>query len=69
MQPKLELVATAVIGHPPCSCGATMWLVSIEPAEWPGHDLRTFECPRCFQTQRVWVNFSAEHRIDHDEAA
>ena len=36
------------MGLPGCkSCGAQMWLVSIEPANTPNHDMRTFECPRC----------------------
>jgi hypothetical protein len=36
------------MGLPCCkSCGAQMWLVSIEPADTPNHDKRTFECPRC----------------------
>jgi hypothetical protein len=43
IRPRLRLV-----GLPFCkSCGAQMWLTSIEPADEPGHDLRTFECPRC----------------------
>jgi hypothetical protein len=64
MQFRSQLVATDIIGHPRCACGATMWLVSIEPADWPGRDVRNFECPRCFNTHRVWADFSARHRID-----
>jgi len=36
-----------IIGLPCCNfCDAQMQLVSIEPDE-PGHDRRTFKCPRC----------------------
>ena len=69
MQPGSQLVATDIIGHPTCACGTTMWLVSIEPADWPGSDVRNFECPRCFNTHRVWANASAQHRIDPDRPA
>ena len=42
-RPRLRLA-----GLPFCkSCGAQMWLASIEPADKPNHDKRTFECPRC----------------------
>jgi hypothetical protein len=35
------------IAHPECpACRVQMWLARIEPDK-PGHDLRTFECPRC----------------------
>jgi hypothetical protein len=59
MQIGSQLIATVIIGHPLCACGTTMWLVSIEPADWPGSDVRNFECPRCFNIHRVWVQFSA----------
>jgi membrane protein YdbS with pleckstrin-like domain len=39
MQLGPQLVGTDVIGHPHCACGATMWLVSVEPADWPGSDV------------------------------
>jgi hypothetical protein len=36
-----------MIIRPYCeNCDAQMWLVFIEPDK-PGHDRRTFECPRC----------------------
>jgi len=36
------------IMRPFCSkCGTTMRLSAIEAAEKPGHELRTFECPKC----------------------
>jgi hypothetical protein len=39
--------ARLVLRLPTCpKCGATMWLVRIEP-DAPGHDKRTFECPTC----------------------
>jgi hypothetical protein len=38
---------TQSIQRPECpACAALMWLARIEPDE-PGHDRRTFECPRC----------------------
>ena len=37
----------AVFGRPACpTCGTRMLLVRIFPDK-PGHDQRTFECPRC----------------------
>ena len=68
MQLRSQLLATDIIRHPLCACGTTMWLVCIEPADWPGSDVRHFECPRCFDTQRVWTIFSSQHRIDQDAA-
>ena len=39
--------ARLVLDLPNCKkCGTTMLLARIEPDE-PGHDKRTFECPRC----------------------
>jgi hypothetical protein len=35
----------------------TMYLARIEPDK-PGHDLRTFECPRCQNAVRTVVEFS-----------
>ena len=66
MQIGSQLIATDIIGHPLCACGTTMWLVSIEPADWPGGDVRNFECPRCFNIHRVWVQFFSAHRIDQE---
>ena len=66
MQLRSQLLATDIIRHPLCACGTTMWLVSIEPADWPGSDVRDFECPRCFNTHRVRAIFSSQHRIDQD---
>jgi len=55
---KNSLVATKIIGHPSCpTCGATMWLSSIEPTEDEDWDLRTFECPRCMKVQQHEVKF------------
>jgi len=66
MQLGPRLVGTDIIGHPHCACGTTMWLLSIEPADWPGSDVRSFECPRCFNMHRIWVTFSGQHRIDQE---
>jgi hypothetical protein len=65
---RSQLLATDIIRHPFCTCGATMWLVSIEPADYPGVDIRNFECPRCFNTHRVWTVFSSQHGSDQDAA-
>ena len=36
---------------PPCpECGCMMWIKRIEPVR-PGHDERTFECPRCLYSE------------------
>jgi hypothetical protein len=41
--------------RPDCpQCVAQTYLARIEP-EKPGHDLRTFECPRCQHTERAVV--------------
>jgi ribosomal protein S27AE len=46
-QPDIFDPARLVLSQPICpQCGARMWLAQIEPDE-PGHDKRTFECPRC----------------------
>jgi hypothetical protein len=37
-------------------CAAQMYLARIEP-EKPGHDLRTFECPRCQHIETAVVKF------------
>jgi hypothetical protein len=34
-----------------------MWLVSIEPGDFLGSDVRNFECPRCFNIRHVWTIF------------
>jgi hypothetical protein len=40
--------------RPSCpKCGTQMWLATIEP-DRPGHDRRTFECPRC-QVEKVEI--------------
>jgi endogenous inhibitor of DNA gyrase (YacG/DUF329 family) len=44
-RPRLSVSPT--VERPACPrCGGQMWLSHIEPAK-PGHDRRTFECPRC----------------------
>ena len=43
--------------RPDCQqCAAQMYLARIEPEE-PGHDLRTFECPRCQHIETIVVQF------------
>lgn len=43
---------------PPCQkCGALMQLARIEPADQPGHDLRTFECCSCGSYEEVKIRF------------
>ena len=40
---------------PPCpECGCMMWLKRIEWIK-PGHDERTFECPRCLYVESLVV--------------
>ena len=57
-----------VVDHMPCKCGGMKWLMLIEPAATDAgaktepasnrnHDLRTFECPRCQQTETLVVRF------------
>ena len=42
---------------PPCfKCGCMMWLKWIEPHK-PGHDERTFECPRCLYSESLVVEY------------
>ena len=44
--------------RPACaSCGQPAWLVRIEPAPEPDHDLRTFECSTCEAIQTIKVKF------------
>src|SRR5215212_4861014 len=61
-------IAFQAVDHMPCKCGGMKWLMLIEPAcpspgaktepaDSRGHDLRTFECPRCQQTESLVVRF------------
>jgi hypothetical protein len=44
--------------RPACSqCGRQTWLVRIEPAEEPGHDLRTFECASCGHSEVIKMKY------------
>ena len=44
--------------RPDCGqCGRQTWLVRIEPAEEPGHDLRTFECAACGHSEVVKMKY------------
>ena len=48
---------TPINARPDCPlCATQMYLARIEP-EKPGHDLRTFECPRCQHVERAVVQF------------
>ena len=46
---------TPISARPECPmCATQMYLARIE-SEKPGHDLRTFECPRCQHVERAVV--------------
>jgi ribosomal protein S27AE len=46
------------IDQPPCpKCGERMWLARIEPTDKPDYDQRTFECPRCEQSETMMVKY------------
>jgi len=48
---------SASIVRPPCpECSTMMHLARIEPVA-PGHDKRTFKCPRCEHSETVIVKF------------
>jgi hypothetical protein len=49
------------IYRPPCSkCAAPTTLARIEPAAKSGHDLRTFECTVCSNTDVIDVTYRAD---------
>jgi hypothetical protein len=49
--------------RPPCShCGTPMWIVRIEPVG-RNYNERTFECPKCEQTETIIVNKDPNNRI------
>ena len=51
---------------PPCpECGCMMWLKRIEPVK-PGHDERTFECPRCLYSESL---LRLSHKRHGDDVA
>ena len=54
----------AVFGRPACpTCGTRMLLVRIFPDK-PGHDQRTFECPRCAdEITEVVQSVKADERL------
>src|SRR5947209_7539052 len=63
------LKATEVIGHPPCpNCRTPMWLASIEPADVPDYDRRTFECPRCQHSIHITIESGNNGRAQHHPA-
>jgi predicted RNA-binding Zn-ribbon protein involved in translation (DUF1610 family) len=44
--------------RPLCSkCGTLSILVRVEPSPEPDHDLRTFECPSCGETDVITMKF------------
>ena len=44
--------------RPLCSrCGTLTALAHVEPAPEPDHDVRTFECPACDNSEVVLVKF------------
>ena len=49
VQSQTPTQKTLSIPRPRCpECKSPeMWLARIEPADLPGYDRRTFECPRC----------------------
>jgi len=52
------------IKSPRCpKCGAMMSLQIIEP-ERPGFDSRTFECPKCYDTETFVASISHEMNVD-----
>ena len=54
---EYALENTPINERPECpTCWAQMYLARIEP-EKPGHDLRTFECPRCRHVETAVVKF------------
>jgi hypothetical protein len=54
---ECTLENTPIKVRPECpTCSAQLYLGRIEP-EKPGHDLRTFECPKCQHVERVVVQF------------
>jgi hypothetical protein len=56
---EYTLENTPINARPDCPlCAAQMYLARIEP-EKPGHDLRTFECPRCQHVETAVVASAA----------
>ena len=50
-QSEPNLFKAVQVYRPPCSkCGAPTTLAHIEPATQPGHELRSFECTVCTNT-------------------
>jgi hypothetical protein len=56
------------INNPRCQkCGAMMSLRIIEP-ERPGFDSRTFECPKCYDTETFVASISHEINVSIGQA-
>jgi predicted RNA-binding Zn-ribbon protein involved in translation (DUF1610 family) len=57
-QPEQAHINHVQLHRPLCSkCGTLMALARIEPAPYPDHDLRTFECPACGNADTVPFKF------------
>jgi hypothetical protein len=53
---------SSILSRPLCpKCARPMWLTSIAPADEPGFEKRTFECPRCSEVESKIV------RCNYDE--
>jgi len=57
-QSEPNLFKPVQVHGPPCSkCGAPTTLAHIEPATQPGHELRSFECTVCTNTDFLEVAY------------
>ena len=57
-QSEPNLFNQVQVYRPPCSkCGAPTTLARIEPATQPGHELRSFECTVCTNTDFLEVAY------------
>jgi len=55
--------------NPGCpKCGEMMALRIIEP-ERPGFDSRTFECPKCYDTETLVVSISCEADVSEADVS
>jgi DNA-directed RNA polymerase subunit M/transcription elongation factor TFIIS len=58
-----------VMKSPRCpKCGDMMSLRVIEP-ERPGFDSRTFECPKCYDTETLVMSISCETDVSEAEVS
>jgi ribosomal protein S27AE len=57
-QPEPSFINQLQPYRPPCSrCGAQTVLARIEPASEAGHDVRTFSCPTCGNSETMNVAY------------